>query len=738
MSHSYTWIILFPLIASIVAFARSRYATSQSDVERWFGAAVVTLAGSSLLMVGLLSLRLFTPRALLLCHAALAISATCIIKPSWRFSMTGRPSPRYVAASILVILATIFFRLKPASHLYGGQDPGVYTNAGNYIAQHGTRFYTDTTLPIVRDDPKLFNYYLKSTYLHVGRKPNGPWYGNLSGGLYIHDLTKGESVFQFYPGTEIWLALGSLLFGPHQSTWIFLPFSILTVIAVGLLTHRLTKSLGSAFSASFLLAINPAHASISTSPLSEALACFFFLSGLYFLVNALHRERRVVSGYALSISALAFGCLFFTRITGFLTLPLILTSVLPMAAAIRAKRVRILLATYGIGCSALYILSFFWGMIFTRHYSRDIFRSKLGISPQSLVYIPYALCLGILVWSLLLLTTSRWGIIRRVMRRHRNYIGWVVVGVILVVVSWKGYQLGFTDTYANHRWFSRRWHMAGKGWQSVIFMGISSLSLIMSPPGLLIGLCGVAFTFRRALTTSTWIPVCVLATCFLTVLTLKPLTVPYLYYFARYQVSELLPLLIVTGVCFLHHLIYRSSKRTQALTWAIHIIACCSFLVRPALARLKETEGLLFSQAMACIDALSSEKTIIAVDKADLLVSPIVTPLRLTYGKKTIGFNESHFPDESSLRGFFEFFAKQGYDLIVLSASERWSSSPLFTEIIRMRARMRKLDVVKGEYRLPHTYSDGVYPIRLYRYLKEGEVNSTNGTEIPAACEDFR
>lgn len=638
---------------------------------------------------------------------------------------------------IAILLVAILFRLKPASHLYGGQDPGVYTNAGNYIAQHGTRLYADTTLPIVKENPQLLNYYLESTYLHANKNNNGDWVGNLFGGLYIHDLTKGESVFQFYPGTEIWLAFGSLLFGPHQSTWIFLPFSLLTILAVGLLTYRLTKSSIAGFSASALLAINPAHAAISTSPLSEPLACLFFLSGTYFLVSALNRHQQTLSGYALSASALAFGALFFTRITGFLTLPLILGAVFLMATASRGRAVRFYWIIYGTVCAALYLLSFLWGLTFSYPYSRDIFSSKLGITAKTLEYIPHFVCVSLIVWSILILTTPRWASVRRFLRRSRNYIGWIVIGLLLLAITWKGYQLGFTDTYVNHRWFSKRWQMAGKGWRSIAFMSFSVLSLIMSPPGLVIGLCGVAFSFKKGLTTSTWMPICTLATCFLIVLTLKPLTVPYLYYFARYQVSELLPLLIITGTAFVHHLIIGANRRAQYLTWTSYLGSCAAFLISPALARLQETEGLLYSRAIACIDALSSDKTIIALDKAELLVSPIVTPLRLTYGKKTIGFKRSHFRDEAELRTFFEFFTGRGYDVLVLSGSESWSSLPGFTKIMRIPTRMRKLGVKRGEYRLPHSYSGGLYPVRVFRYLPEGPQKAIGSTDLPAACQQF-
>jgi len=133
-----------------------------------------------------------------------------------------------------------------------------------------------------------------STKLISARQhPDGAWYGNLTPGTYISDLSKGEHVTQFYPVTHAWLALGSLLFGPARSTWILLPFALLGIAAVGLIVNRLTRSTSAAFVASALLAMNSAHAAISNSPLSEIIASFFFLSGLFFSRQFTRSESKI-------------------------------------------------------------------------------------------------------------------------------------------------------------------------------------------------------------------------------------------------------------------------------------------------------------------------------------------------------------------------------------------------------------------------------------------------------------
>lgn len=739
------WLIILPLITTFLLFSRKGFAPSYLLFERLIWGAAMTISLLTFLMVGLISCRIWRTDTIFLGCSVLALMTAFIRRSVIGVLPKKRGDfPRISATTTLSIIAicglAITLRLKPSSYLFGGQDPGVYFNTGNLIAEHGSHIYTDTTLSLVRDDPTLFRYYLENSYLHADPRPDGSWSGNLVAGLYLLDIEKGEHVTQFYPATQTWLALGSLFFGRLASTWILLPFSLLSIAAVGLLTFRLTSSLNSAIVASALLAISPPHAAVGTSPFSEATASYFFITGLCLLVISVSREGRPFGGHYLVASALCFGALFLSRITGFLTFPLILISITCVSIATKSGRIRRQMLFFGLSLGGLYLLSFIWGLSFCFPYARDIYRGKLKIDPQYLHLVTPLLVGSILCWAALYLKISRWRPLFRSLRRYRSSLGNVIVLLALTLIIWRGYSLGFTDTFQGHRWFDRRWHMAGHGWESVPYLSIVVLCLLLSPPVFCAGLCGISQSFRGALTTLKWIPVSVTALGFMLALTLKQLTVPYLYFYARYQVSELLPLMIVLSCCFVFHLIrrftlFRDRPKAEVACWFFYLALSASFLVKPVWGRLQRTEGLLFSHALECIDELSRKPTIIMIDKYFFPESPVVLPLRLTYKKDTFAFRREDFPDDAQLKSLFDFFANKGYAVLLISSQNSWASSPWFTKIGRFIARMRKFGGEKGSYVLPFRYSERAYPLRVFRYHSGDKPRSEGPEPLPKACQ---
>ncbi len=739
------WLIILPFFATFLLLSRKGVAPSSLLFERLIWGAAMTISLLTFLMVGLMSGRIWRTDTIFLSCSVCTLVAALIPRSSKRvLTEKGGTFPRISVVSAISIIAVcgfaIIFRLKPSSYLFGGQDPGVYFNTGNLIAQHGSHIYTDTTLSLVRDDPTLFRYYLENSYLHADPRPDGSWSGNLVAGLYLLDVEKGEHVTQFYPATQTWLALGSLLFGRLSSTWILLPFSLLSIAAVGLLTLRLTSSLNSAIVASALLAISPPHAAVGTSPFSEATASYFFITGLCLLVISVSREGRPLGGHSLVASALCFGALFFSRITGFLTLPLILISITGVSVATKSPRIRRHMLLFGLSLGGLYLLSFIWGLSYCFPYARDIYRGKLKIDPHHLHLVAPLIVGSILFWAALHCTTSRWRPLFRSLRRYRSSLGNVIVISALALIIWRGYKLGFTDTFQGHRWFDRRWHMAGHGWESVPYLSIVVLSLLLSPPVFCAGLCGISHSFRGALTTLKWIPVSVTALGFILALTLKQLTVPYLYFYARYQVSELLPLMIVLSCCFFFHgmrrfSLLRNQPKAEVACWFLYLALSASFLVKPAYGRLQRTEGMLFSQALECIDELSRQPTIIMIDKFFFPESPVVLPLRLTYNKNTFAFRRKDFADDAQLKSLFDFFGNKGYAVLLISSQNSWASSPWFTKIGRFMARMRKFGGKKGSYVLPFRYSEEAYPLRVFRYHSGDKPLSGDREPLPKACQ---
>jgi len=745
MTVSTNWLLALPLIISTYGFSRNSSTHQDSREIRWFTGVVVTLCLASIAMVTLLTVRSMTPAYIGAAFSAIALVGLLRCRAAVKTDIVKPVSSANVLLAISITAVAIFLRLNPAAHLFGGQDPGVYMNTGNLIARHGTHFYTDTTLALAKQDPKHFEYYINKTYFRARQHPDGSWYGNLTPGTYISDLSKGEHVTQFYPVTHAWLALGSLLFGPARSTWILLPFALLCIAAVGLIVNRLTRSTSAAFVASALLAMNAAHAAISTSPLSEIIASFFFLSGLFFLISSLDRNARSISSSCLMICTLCFANLFFTRITGFITLPLLLISLLPMAAVRKRGVEKMQLALFGLGCIAAYIASFLWGLIYSGPYSRDIYRGKLNLDAGTLTPLLFSIALCSVIWLLLIAKTKYWMPLRIIFRKTKGWIGFVFVAVVFAVLIAQGFLIGFTDYFLDHKSIGRRWHIAGNGWGSLPYLSFLVLGLLASPVGYIAGICGLSYSFKRALTTSVWVPICVLSAGFFVALTVKQNIVAYLYYFARYHVSELLPLITIIGTCFLNDLIQDRNKRTRLICWSGYLTLCGLFFIKPALARLTETEGYHFSKALECIDAVSTEKTIIAIDRERIPMTVLVLPLRYTYDKKTIAISSRDFANEDELDRFFEFYRQQGYSVLLLSAPDRWKKFSRLKPIVRFPIRIRKFrGEHKGQLRLPDRYGGSVTPVMISRYepgVSEGDAaisNSSQSLELPEVCKELR
>lgn len=743
MTHSFNWLLGLPLILSTYGFSRRYPADREDTVLRWFTGVVITVALASIAMVLLLTFRAMTVNYLTVAFSSIALGSLLSSLQQVQTPELRSPSLKHVVATVLILFIAIFFRLKPSSYLFGGQDPGVYMNTGNLIARHGTHFYTDTTLPLAESDPSHLNYYLKNSYYRATLQPDGSWSGNMTPGTYISDLSKGEQITQFYPITHAWLAIGSLWFGASRSTWILLPFSLLCIASVGLIVGRLSRSTSAALIASGLLAINASHAAISTSPLSEIIASFFFLSGLFFLLASIDRRKNQILILPLIVSLLCFSNLFFTRITGFVTLPLLLLSLIPLAVGQKRFTEKVKLSLFGLGCIAAFFSSFVWGLTFSGPYSRDIYRGKLRVDAEMLAILPYVISFCAVGWLLIMSITNRLTPLRVVLRKYRSWIGPLFVIVVFGILIAQGYYIAFTDSFKDHRWIGKRWDIAGHRWGSLPYLSSLVLGLLVSPAGYLIGICGLAYSFRGALTTSIWAPICILTSGFFVALTIKQSVVPYLYYFSRYQVSELLPLMVVVGTCFFHQIVCNFKDRTRLVCWSVYVVSCGLFFCQPALSRLKETEGGLFSKGLNCIDALSQGKTIIVIDKKRMPVTVLTLPLRYTFDKKTIAINPKDFNGEDKLTEFFEFYRQQGYSILFLSYPDSWRSYRSLKPIARFPMRFRKFAGDRGHLSLPYRYGGLVVPMAVYGYQPGEETgvlssDPSSRFELPTLCKDLQ
>ena len=671
---------------------------STSALETLFVALVYGISVLSLIAVTLLSLGHFTPYTVTLGAAASAVvSGYALRKRSFVMKLTWSEW-----TVIAVLLLAVGLRSNPATYLSGGQDPGIYSAMGIHFARTGTLELHDTLLPELSDNQEIRSYYLKKSMHRLKEKRPNRWIGNMLPGVYLSNLEKNQWDFQFYALHPTWLAIGHWIFGVQAQTWILVFFSTLTVLCSYLITRSITGNHAPALCTAILLATNPGHAYLATFPVSETIAGFFFLAALYLLLSARF------AGFLLPLSAL-----FLTRITGFLTAPLIMFSLGWMVARRRDRRA----FRAGYGVLAAYALSFYWGLTFSPHYSFDIYKSKLGLARDSLAYAEIVFIAIAALWSL----TGYLALRQRAqphrallwISRHRYAISGLVVALLIGFLVYRGYLLAFTDHFKDSRWLSKRWKMSGQEWISVRYLSANTLRLLLSSVGLVAFIGGLVVVASLACRRSRVAPIATLAVGFSGAFLIGQLTTPITYYYARYLVSEVVPLAIICGAVGVEYLRRRLPIGRPLLFPAY--TACVVWAVWPPLVgRLSATEGKALSQAIECIDTVTGPNSVLLIDRQRLAFGAYAysTPLRLGFGKRTYTVAYKDFAaDPAKLEGLVSYFHKKGLEVLLLSSQPQWKGRANFSHALTLSIHQETL-FARG--RLPKNFTKRSRTVRLF------------------------
>ena len=670
----------------------------ESVLETYFLALVYLLSILSVVVIALLSWDLFTPRNVALGAAVSALVSGWLLRNR---SFGGRLM--WAEWSLLAIaVLTVSFRSNPAAYLNGGQDPGVYSAMAIHFARTGSLRLSDSLLPVLAGNDEIRSYYLKRSMHRLREKRPGTWIGNMLPGAYLSNLEKNEWDFQFYALHPAWLAIGNWLFGLQAQSWILVLFSTLSVMSAYFITRRITGGYAPGLCAAVLLAINPGHAYFATVPVSETVAGFFFLATIYLLL-----DKRFL-GFLAPLTAL-----FLTRITGFITAPLLMVALGWMA--LRRRDPRPLWA--GFGVLSLYAMSFYWGLAFSPHYSFDIYKSKLGIHRGALEYAGFVF-LGIgAVWAAVgyLVTRQRQRFLAgfKWVSRHRYRVSGCIVIILIATCAYRGYVFAFTDHYQQHRWYSGLWKMAGHGWSSLSYLSANTLRLLLSSVGTLGFVLGVVVVGASACRRSALAPIAILAVGFSFALLVGQLTTPTTYYFARYLVSELVPLACICAVVALER-IRGSLSSCRSLVLPLYG-ACVLASVWPALTgRMSATEGKGLSLAVECINELTGPQSVLLIDRHKLALGSYsyATPLRLGFGKRvyTVAFKD-FAAEPRKLDALVAFFESKNAEVFLLSSNPEWKGRSQLTNVLTLPISQERLIARR---RLPTRFTRRDRTVRIF------------------------
>lgn len=506
----------------------------------------------SILSVSLLALGRFSVLWALLPAGLLTIVAGLFSFRSWDRKLSFTLFIPCVGFFVVLLVAVIF-RLSPYSWIAGAQDQGVYVNMSKHFQRTGQLFLTDE----VRESlPSELKDIYDTTNYGVNVRVEGKKEGSFLPGLYIKDLDTSQHVFQFYHLHPLWMALFGEVLGDDNRTYSLVFFSLISILAFYLLAFELTGSRLLAWIAGGLLALNPLHAFFSKFPATEVVALAFSLLSFYHLLKYYNRAKAGEHYLPfLILSALSMGCMFFTRISGFMYIPFFYLLLLVVEVYGADKRLKTYLRTYVFSVFFLYGLSVLYGLTYSYPYATEIyhksFRRALGGDWQQRLALVVA-ALSFIYPLVIYFTRSKFsGGMKKGLISLQQYIPYVFL-VFFILGAYKVYQLGFTDALINSSLYGVRWGAAGTGAKALLYWSPVVLVEYLSPFISILFVYTLIVTRKTLNVERTLLLLFVLS--FFAYICVLQWFIPYQYYYARYLLSEALPytlLFTVTGIAIL-------------------------------------------------------------------------------------------------------------------------------------------------------------------------------------------
>jgi len=618
---------------------------------------VVCLSFTSIL---LLVLNSFNPYYAVCSGVALAGVSAKLLRLKTDLSFRGFP-----LALGIILLGSLVFRVPPYLFVPGGQDQGIYVNMSATYEKHGSTFIIDEVRKKAIESG-LKDWYDAGNQVRWRDVEKGEYEGEHLPGIYIKDSTKSEYVYQFYPLHPLWMALAGKFFGEKNRVYSLVFFSLLSITAFYLLASVIPGgSKTSSVLIGIFLALNPLHAYFSKFPVTEVVALAFSSLGFYYLVRyyerALAGEMR---GIFLILSAGLFGCMFFTRISGFMYTPLfyfflLLTLVFEGNLAVRKQ-----LGLFFLAIFALYTLSVAYGMAYSYPYSQDIyqrlFSNFLGSLWQcKLMWACITAGIILIITSLMrkrVCKVFEQNVILARVKTNINMLLCLLFGIIIIMACYRGYQLGFTDQYAGGRY-----DIGGHGWQSLAFSNIFVVMMYLSPVAFWIFLYGMVgfLPQRRGISWTSFLTFLIL---FWYAFTVIMFLTHYQYYYARYLLSEVVPYTLL-AVCLILGYLFQKGRLGKVISVCLSTFIACFFMYFTGYQFMGKSADGAYASLKEIEESVKKDDLLVLCGIGPPLQWVIGTPLSSFYNLNTCTLK--NVTDLQTMKG--KRFVDKFNDLFVLS-----------------------------------------------------------------------
>ncbi|MFO8240415.1 MAG: phospholipid carrier-dependent glycosyltransferase [Dissulfuribacterales bacterium] len=544
---------------------------------------------------------------------------------------------------LAILLMGAFFRIPPYHCILGGQDQGVYVNIASSIERTGTVTAVDPVLD--RMAGPHHERYVQDNYGSSQYLPGVFRTREASGNVGVE--------FQFYHLFPVWMAIFEGIFGSESGVYALTFMSMVSLLLCYWLVRILTESDAVAFAAALLLTLNPLHAFFSKFPVTEAPTLAFSLAGFScFAAYWVSADRQGAgNGRFLVLSALSFGCLFTTRISGFFYMPTLFVLFAAVLLREESRNIRNAVAFWAFLVFLLYGISVWYGLTWSANYSHWIYShsfSKVFGKGWPIGVSVVAVAMSVAFVCILVATK-----IERLRKFLASILAWLsgklglMFALIMIAGGYKLYQFAFTDTYAGNPWLGERWELAGRGLGSVAVSSLAATTLYVSPMIVMVFVYFMLLKFKDG-------PIHLTKFFLLSLFTyiaLLNFVIPYHPYYARYLLSELVPYMIVF-VVWGWSLTAHGSKRNIV---AMLLVAAALYSGTLSFLQVGNAEQRGAYEGLSRIASQVGENDLILLHGKDLY-GEIKTPLVYTFGKNVISISDDSMLDRAYMSFLLDSF----------------------------------------------------------------------------------
>ena len=540
----------------------------------------------------------------------------------WRTRSRGWQIPRthwwLIAAMTLFALV---FRSQPYLYVLGGQDQGAYVEMSASLDRNRSVFVRDELrahLP-----PHLLAYYDANNQQSTQFREPG-YEGGHFAGQYISDLSRSLYVFQFYPLQPAWMSMAGSVIGGGNRVYGLVFLSLVSILYLALLTFQISGRERDAWIVAALLTLNPGHAYLAKYPLSEEAALAFAAAAFYHLAHWYRSASSDTPDFGeLALSVGLFACLFFTRISGFVYLPIFVV-ILFVAMTLRSWRTLPIVLTI-VGAVIAYGVTVAYGWAFSHPYALDIY--SLMLSGLGSHWEAIGIAVPIFVVALSIAFPA---FFPKVASRILQGAALAPLPLLIVAAAtnlYLAFLLGFHNQNAHDSWVGEP-ALAGLGWTSLGHCSAFVLLVYVTPFGIAANFVFIELARRsRELLLQLFSALLVFGCAY--VFIVQPFA-RFQYHYVRYLMTEAIPFSLVAFAIVLGRLCSRPFWRWGIIPVLISVFAYDTYY---CVAQLRGSVATDAAASLSRIAQYMDRRDVLIIDAKDFPhMSEIPAALESYYG----------------------------------------------------------------------------------------------------------